>query len=89
MIFPTRFERHVENRRAGSEEQPRAAIEPEASLMRTRCLADHLNSEAMKLPTRKTRQPRHLVDPVRAPRRIQSAPQSVSRAAIRKDCGRS
>lgn len=89
MIFPTRFERDVKNCRAGSEEQPRAAIEPEASLMRTRCLAHHLNSEAMKLPTRKTRQPRHLVDPVRALRRIQSAAQSLSRAAIRENCGHS
>ena len=55
VIFPARLQRDVQNRGARLQKQRRSAIEPHPSLVGAGRLAEFLDGEPVKLPTREAR----------------------------------
>ena len=82
VILESSFESDIQDGRARDQKQPCPAVQSEPALVRSRCLAEHLHHQSMKLPARKAGGSCHCIDGMRILRRTESPAQTADRVAI-------
>lgn len=82
VILESGFERDIQDGCARGQQQPRPAIQSEPTLVCSRCFAEHLHHQSMKLPTGKTSGSRHGIDRPRILSCTKSPAQTTGRLPI-------